>query len=308
MTMGADELSPGEANAPKVSIAMPVYNGELFLADAIESHLAQTYEDFELVICDNASDDDTPAIAERYCNKDSRVRYRRNDSNVGANQNFNIGFRETTGEYLRWAAGDDTVEPTYLERTVAVLDSRPDVVLAHAKSNAIDRYGEPLVPLKRGFVDPDGFVEPFRYESASSQWLEKDRPSERIRSVIRNTHRLSFVFGLIRREAVEQTLLHRSFYGADKVLLFELLLQGKIVELDERLFNRRSHHLNSNRLDQSSEEMKQFGAGDRVFVARVFHAYISAIQASDMSSAEKARCLAVIGGKIKTPLRTWQGR
>lgn len=308
MKTGVDDAGSAQVTPPKVSIAMPVYNSELFLADAIESHLAQTFENFELIICDNASDDDTPAIAERYCSKDSRVRYRRNDSNVGANQNFNIGFRESTGEYLRWAAGDDTVEPTYLERTVEVLDGRPDVVLAHAKSNAIDRYGEPLVPLKRGFVDPDGFVEPFRYESASSQWLEKDRASERIRSVVRNTHRLSFVFGLIRRNAVEQTLLHRSFYGADKVLIFELLLQGKIVELDERLFNRRSHHLNSNRLDQTSEEMKQFGAGDRVFVARVFHAYVSAIQASDLSSAEKARCLAVIGGKLKTPLRTWQGR
>ena len=298
----------GPATGPKVSIAMPVYNGELFLADAIESHLNQTYDDFELVICDNASEDETAAIAQRYVADDGRVRYRRNDANVGANRNFNVGFWETAGPYLRWAAADDTVEPTYLERTVAVLDSRPDVVLAHTKSNAIDRFGAPLIPLSRGFVDPDGFVEPYRYESPSSQWLEMDRPSQRIRSVVHNTHRLSFVFGLMRRSALEQTLLHRSFYGADKVLLFELLLQGKFVEVDERLFNRRSHHMNSTRLEQTSDAMKQFGAGSRAFAARILHGYVSAIQASELSRAEKARCLAVVGSKVKTPLRAFQGR
>lgn len=301
-------MSEHSTDTPKVSIAMPVYNGERFLAAAIECHLEQTYSDFELLICDNASDDATADIAAKYVELDPRVRYRRNEVNLGANPNFNAGFRHTKGPYLRWAAADDTVEPTYLERTVAVLDERPDVVVAHAKSAAIDRFGEPLLPLRNGYVDPDGFIEHFLLDSPSSQWLDKDAPHERIRAVVRNTHKLSFVFGLMRRSALHNTLLHRSFYGADKVLLFELLLQGKFVEVDEPLFNRRSHQANSTRMSHDSDSMAQYGAGSRQFVARILHGYVSAIQESDLSATEKARCLAVVGSKLKTPLRTWQGR
>ncbi len=188
------------------------------------------------------------------------------------------------------------------------LDTRPDVIVAHARSAAIDRFGEPLVPLENGFLDPDGFVEHFVLNSPSSQWLEKDAPHERIRAVVRNTHKLSFIFGLMRRDALHRTLLHRPFYGADKVLLFELLLQGKFAEVPEPLFNRRSHNMNSTRMAHDADAMTQYGAGSRQFVARILHGYVSALQESDLSTAEKARCLAVVGSKLKTPLRTWQGR
>ena len=74
---------------PRVSIGLPVYNGEKYLEGSIQSILSQTYEDFELIICDNCSTDTTPQICERFAQQDARVRYHRNPENLGANGNFN---------------------------------------------------------------------------------------------------------------------------------------------------------------------------------------------------------------------------
>lgn len=294
---------------PKVSIAMPVYNGEEFIAQAIDAHLAQTYGDFELVVCDNASEDNTQDICQAYVKQDPRVRYVRNQVNRGANANFNIGFAQTAAPYMRWAAADDLITPGYLAATVDVLDTRPDVVLAHSQSEVIDRFGEPMLALRNGFLDPDGFVEHFAVDPPPADGdVGADRPSERIRAVVRSTRRMSFVFGLTRREALLRTLLHRPFYGADKVLMVELLLQGKFVELDERLFQRRCHQGNSNRIAVGSEGMAQFGAGDKAFVVKMLHAYLSSINEAELSTSERLRCAAVVASKVTTPLRTYQGR
>ena len=116
-------MSAGDS--PRVSIGLPVYNGERFLVQAIESVLAQTFEDFELIVCDNASTDASGAIAQTYVERDSRVRYFRNASNLGAARNFNRTFELSRGEYFKWLAADDLIAPTYLERCLAALGPRP---------------------------------------------------------------------------------------------------------------------------------------------------------------------------------------
>jgi glycosyltransferase involved in cell wall biosynthesis len=101
--------------APRVSIGLPVYNGERFLAQAIESVLAQTFSDFELVICDNASTDGTRDIAEAYAARDERIFYHPGLQNQGAARNYNRAFSLSHGEYFKWLAADDMIEPRYLE-------------------------------------------------------------------------------------------------------------------------------------------------------------------------------------------------
>ena len=103
---------------PRVTIGLPVYNGEDFLESALDTLLAQTYTDFELVIADNASTDRTGEICRRAA-RDARVRYHRNDENVGAMRNFNRVFELARGEYFMWAAHDDAHEPDYLRRCVS---------------------------------------------------------------------------------------------------------------------------------------------------------------------------------------------
>ena len=107
----------GEAmseNEPRVSIGMPVYNGEKYLEEAIQSILAQTYSDFELVISDNASTDKTQEICLEYAARDSRVRYHRNEKNLGAAPNYNRTFELSTGQYFKWADYDDLLAEEFL--------------------------------------------------------------------------------------------------------------------------------------------------------------------------------------------------
>jgi glycosyltransferase involved in cell wall biosynthesis len=104
-----------EKKVPKVSIGMPVYNGEPFIREALDSLLAQTFTDFELIISDNASTDGTEAICREYAAKDDRIRYVRQPENRGALANFQFVLDEAVGEYFMWAAADDIRAPDCLE-------------------------------------------------------------------------------------------------------------------------------------------------------------------------------------------------
>ena len=99
---------------PRVSIGLPVYNGELFLENALDSILSQTYSDFELIISDNASDDKTEEICRSYAARDKRVRYSRNAHNLGAAPNYNRVYHLARGRYFKWASHDDVLAPEFL--------------------------------------------------------------------------------------------------------------------------------------------------------------------------------------------------
>src|SRR5215212_10104103 len=107
---------------PRVTVGIPVYNGAKYLGQAIESVLAQTFADFELIICDNASTDATAAIALDYAARDPRVRYARNRENLGVGRNFNRLIELGMGQYFKWLAADDVIAPEFLERCVEALD------------------------------------------------------------------------------------------------------------------------------------------------------------------------------------------
>jgi glycosyltransferase involved in cell wall biosynthesis len=127
--------------APRLSIGLPVYNGENYLAESIDALLGQSYEDFELIISDNASTDGTADICRRYGKQDSRIRYVRQQRNIGLVPNHNFVFRQSRGELFKWASADDLYARDLLQRCVAALDEHPDVVLAHSWEAAIDAAG-----------------------------------------------------------------------------------------------------------------------------------------------------------------------
>jgi GT2 family glycosyltransferase len=141
---------------PAVSVCIPVHNGAAFVAGAVESVLAQTFVDFELVVLDNASTDETPSILERY--DDVRMRVIRHASNVGAIANFNAALREARGEWVKILCADDLLYPECLDRQLArtalSADHRP--VLLSAARNIIDAAGHRW--MRRGFPGPAGLV------------------------------------------------------------------------------------------------------------------------------------------------------
>ena len=143
---GATVSQPAEGKLasgqrPRISVGLPVYNGQNFLAAAIESVLAQTYRDFLLVISDNASTDATQRICEEFASRDPRVDYHRAQTNRGIVWNFNEVFRLSRTEYFMWFAHDDALAPQYLERCLEVLDRDPSVVSCFSSCRDIDGTG-----------------------------------------------------------------------------------------------------------------------------------------------------------------------
>ena len=115
---------------PLVSIGMPVYNEEMHIQLALDSLLGQDYPNIELIISDNASTDETANICERYSKQDSRVRYCRNNANVGIVSNFGRVLHLARGKYFVWAAADDYWMPTFVSAMVEALEQNPNSSVA----------------------------------------------------------------------------------------------------------------------------------------------------------------------------------
>lgn len=210
--------------APMVSIGLPVFNGENYLAETLDSILRQTYSDFELIISDNASTDRTAAICEEYQEKDFRIIYSCNETNLGAGPNYDLCFKKARGKYFKWAAHDDLIAPDFLEKTVQQMEREPDAVLCTIGIRKIGPDGET-------FEEIDGFM-----------WNAGDpRPSKRFASAILERHFCTDFFGLFQREALEGSQLHGNYRSSDRVLLAEMALVGRFTKVPLPLLYNRDH-------------------------------------------------------------------
>ena len=142
-------MSMGSTSGSLVSIGVPVYNGERYLADALTAISDQTYPNFEVIVSDNASTDLTQEICEEFTRSDDRFRVVRHEENLGASPNFNYVVHEAKGPYFKWATDDDLIAPTFLETCVAALDAAPaDVALVYPKTILIDEDGNEIQTLR----------------------------------------------------------------------------------------------------------------------------------------------------------------
>ena len=210
-------------NIPKVNIGLPVYNGENFIEETLDSILSQTYADFELIISDNASTDKTEKICNLYAEKDKRIRYHRNKENLGGSRNYNKAFELSNSEYFKWAAHDDIISPTFLERCVEVLDQDPSIVLCYSKMQYIDAKGSVL----------NDYEERPNHASQKTFMRFSD-------FVLKGTGTFEH-FGLVRSNVLKKITLYEGYSLTDNVILAELSLQGKFFEIPEILFFIRSH-------------------------------------------------------------------
>ncbi len=230
-------------SGPRVGIGLPVYNGEQFLPETLDSLLGQTYGDFLLIIGDNASTDGTEEIAREYQARDPRVRYLRHRRNIGAAANYNELFRRAGTEYFRWHAADDLSLPDYTARCVEALDADPGIALAYCGTTDIDQDGKVLGPYEDN-VDA-------RQTSAH----------DRFAHVLHHLARCNALYGLMRSSLAGRTRLMGSFTGADYVFMAELALYGRFIEVPDRLFRRRYHARASSAMTEA--ERRTFFSGKR---------------------------------------------
>lgn len=224
---------------PPLCIGFPVYNGETFLPQALESLLTQSFGDFEVIISDNCSTDSTAEICRRFERFDRRVRYVRNAANIGAGPNFNRVFRYCRSPFFKWMAHDDMLAPDCLRRLIQVLDGDDGVVLAHSRLKLVDETDLPL-PIR-----PDGRVcdrlgRLFHVIEPPHLAEGPDAPG-RFADALRRMNWCTAIFGIMRTDALKRTHLHGSYYEADRVLLAEMALLGRFRQLDEALFLKRCH-------------------------------------------------------------------
>ena len=208
--------------APRLSIGLPIYNGETFLAASLEALLGQSHEDFELIISDNTSTDNSADICQRYAKQDSRIRYVRQPRNIGMVPNHNFVLGQARSELFKWASDDDLYARDLLRRCVDALDEYPHVVLAHSRSAMIDNAGS--------------VTGRFEYATAAGS-LE---PAERFRSMLFDGWD-DYTYGVVRTKVLRQIPTHNSYHFADRMLNTAIALQGPFYVVPECLYFRREH-------------------------------------------------------------------
>lgn len=275
--------------SPRVSLGLPVYNGADYVGAALDSLLSQTFQDFEIVISDNASTDDTERVCREYEKSDSRIRYFRNDRNMGVAYNFRRVFELSRAPYFKWVVHDDVCEPTYLEKCIGVLDaSPPSVVLCYPKTILVDGRGVELGP----------------YDDRMD--IRQKSPYERFRHLV---HHLGFchcVLGVIRSDVLRRTRLIDGFESSDLILLQELAMLGEFREHPEYLYRRRIHESSSFQSYTSpeayAERMDPSNRGRFVMPrTTLFRESLRSIARAPIPRLDKLRCAAAL-------LRNWGRR
>jgi glycosyltransferase involved in cell wall biosynthesis len=208
---------------------MPVYNGEKTIRRALDSLLLQDFKDFELIISDNASTDSTENICQLYASRDIRIRYYRNETNIGSTANFNRLIRLARGKYFMWAADDDFWEPSYVSCMVDALDSNPDAVLSFCSFDILSAIDKKIYIYQNNWskiIRGNRFYRLF-HTSYLLPW---------------GTYRSCYIYGLIRKDILlkcggMETRVE-VYAGADIITLFHLLYYGKFVKIEKVLYHR----------------------------------------------------------------------
>jgi glycosyltransferase involved in cell wall biosynthesis len=207
---------PNTQLPPLVSIGLPVYNGETTLREALDSLLEQDYMNTELIISDNASTDGTERICLEYAARDARVRYYRNERNIGASENFNRVVDLSVGKYFTWAADDDWRHPSHIRKCVELLERNPRAVLCSTGFTIHDESGVKRVPAHNFIHAPSENVAKRVY-----QLLSYDE------------HAIS-MYGVNRTDLLRQIARLKPVWGSDV-----LCLHGSILAVPEVLFSYR---------------------------------------------------------------------
>ena len=273
---------------PVISVGMPVYNGEEYVASAIQAILDQTYGDFELIISDNASDDATESICREFAARDPRIRYYRNPENVGAARNYNRLVDLARGRYFRWSNADDLFAPELHERCLEALEANPRAVLSYGSTEIIDQHGNTT----RTYHD--------------NLHITDERASDRLPRYFEQVGLTNAIYGLMRTDAVRKTSVFgdATLPAADIDFMAELVLLGEFIEVPGPLFYRRMHAEASSFDRQDHERQQRFWRAQaspfKLPVLRRNLRYLRRVWGAPITYREKFRLTAFILRRLLT--------
>jgi glycosyltransferase involved in cell wall biosynthesis len=288
---------------PRLSVGLPVYNGEKYLGQSIESLLGQSYEDFELIISDNASTDGTADICRRYGKQDPRIRYIRQPRNIGLSPNHNFVVSQSRGKYFKWAAADDLYGRDLLKRCVDALDEYADVVLAHSWEAVIDD-AETVTQAMDYPLATDSPRAPERFKGilfGYSGLFESSDPAVPglVRVDNRGFLRSCDIYGVSRTAVLRNVAPLGSYHHADRIIACALALHGRFHMTPDWLYFRRD---TPDRTYQKAPKLRDRcevndpSRKNRLLhptprlVAEYFWGYADAIRRAPLSPADRREC------------------
>ena len=294
--------------APRVSLGVPVYNGEDYLETALKSLVAQSFEDLEIVISDNASTDRTEAICRDLASVDPRILYQRNERNLGAAPNYNAVFARARGTYFKWASHDDVVGADFIARCVEILDRDTAVSLAFSRFDYLDA--------------DEGQLRPSVENLSISGRTATQRIAHLVDREIESDDVFWSIFGLMRREQLAETRLIESYLASDQTLLFHIVLKGGLHQIPETLFFRREHEKESMIKHVShSDRARWFDSSQPApkiaFPSwRLLREHLAVLRRERVGGLQSAGCALhilrryaaswrVMGGEVKLAMREW---
>jgi glycosyltransferase involved in cell wall biosynthesis len=270
---------------PPLTIGLPVYNGEKYLRQSLDTLLAQSFGDFELIIADNASTDGTAGICREYAARDSRVRYIRHPRNIGSSPNHCFVVDEARGELFKWASDDDLYADDLLRRCVGALAEHPEAVLAHSWTVVIDESGRTIKT------------------AAYDLGTDSPSPPQRFAGLLFASGGDDF-YGVMRTAVVRRIVPQGSYHHSDRSIVVRLALQGPFYQVPGWLYFRREHPERASRMRQNIRDYcttMDPRRGDRMRhpMARLYGeyvwSYIAAIRDAELTSAERSACYRHLG-------------
>jgi glycosyltransferase involved in cell wall biosynthesis len=288
---------------PRVSIGLPVYNGQQYLGQSIEALLSQSYQDFELIISDNASTDATADICLRYKKDDARILYIRQPRNIGLAPNHNFVFQQARGEFFKWASSDDLYGRNLLECCVSALDEHPKVVLAQSYAGSIDGDGNVTQTFEYPLAtDLPRASDRFRSILFGGSGLF-NKKGIGLRDIVKDENdgiiRAEDSYGLIRTEILRKVAPLGSYHHSDRILICEIALNGPFYTTPQWLHFRREYPGRAYRaqptvhgrcviLDPARSSRLRHPAAR--LIAEYFWGYVAAIRRAPISDAERREC------------------
>jgi len=215
---------------PTITIAVPVYNGERFLRKCLESLLTQTFTDFEIIISDNASTDSTNAICLEFAEKDERIKYIRQDKNIGLTPNYHFTVKKAMGKYFMWAPADDYFLPEYIKKNIDILESNESVVSSTSDFRWFytDEIGDEEKKANNARKD-------IRY--ARSYYGTYD---ERVNSFLKNFG-TGEMYAIHRTNKLKEDFIPHAFWMWDHAVALNMVKHGNFHALDEILAYKYTH-------------------------------------------------------------------
>lgn len=219
---------------PKLTIGMPVYNGELFIKKAIKSILDQTFTDFELIISNNSSTDSTEKICQDFIDKDNRIQIHTQKKNIGIHRNFNFLLSKAKGEYFAWAAVDDYLDNDFMEKNLKILESDKSVVSSVGK---IIPYGVDSLDIDSTLVDTSvfpkflkNFIKSGRRRKMIDAGPVSGNMNYKIRTFFKITKSLGRWYGVHRTEQLKKCIIEKPFINVEVSVFLNLLRLGDFHE------------------------------------------------------------------------------